>query len=235
MNALDAYIVGIGREQSAKTVKALRRRSNPYSVASNLHQSSGQPIDHARQEGEAAAGKKVDCKASCSWCCYQPVEVSADEVLLVGRHIEQITEELRKEIWEKVSKTAMIVQSLPNRSRASVSKEGIACPVLGKEGTCVVYLARPTLCRGNDSFSASDCKQIVQNPDFTGTFTKARFAAQGASLGHAMALEDRGYDGRRYDLTLALNELHASGIDRAAASWIEKKQVFDDRALTLED
>jgi Fe-S-cluster containining protein len=221
------------REQLSSTKNLLRRNTNPLSLASALQHSTDEFVAKYLEEGEAGAKKKVACKLGCSFCCFQPVDVSADTVLFVGNHIKNLPIDAQNEFWRKVSEKATAIRELAGITRNAVITARIGCPALNGDGSCSIYAVRPNACRGVDNFNALDCEKLFADPAHTSSFTWARLAAEGTRIGHILAFRDRRFDSRLYDFTLALDELRELGMTDATVRWNNKQNVFTDAALAI--
>lgn len=92
-------------------------------------------------------GAKIECGPGCNACCYQNVEVSIPEAVLVSMQVADPTDPRRATIFETVE----AIGALRNEDRV---RTGRPCPLL-VDGKCSVYENRPLLCRA----TLSPCRQ----------------------------------------------------------------------------
>ncbi len=96
-----------------------------------------------------AQGVKIECGPGCTACCYQNVEVSIPEAILVALQVIDPADPRRATILE----TATAVAGLDNHARVHTAR---ACPLL-VDNKCSVYENRPLLCRATQSPCAKGC------------------------------------------------------------------------------
>lgn len=112
---------------------------------------------------------KVSCKAGCSMCCYQPVEIKKSEGMVL---FDRIKEDLSRFPIHNLKKQAEAktmgeFYKLPYQLRK--------CVFLGNDGLCQVYDIRPLMCRGYLS---------VDDPEKCNTEFVTRDIARTICLGH---------------------------------------------------
>ena len=107
-------------------------------------------------------GSKVTCRAGCSACCRQLVQVSAEEAGLLRVHLASMPEPLQSKIRQRFAdaeerfREAGILDALLDpvsmteeevlRLRMTYFLLGVACPFLEND-CCSVYEKRPIICR----------------------------------------------------------------------------------------
>ncbi|MCG5248744.1 MAG: YkgJ family cysteine cluster protein [Methylorubrum extorquens] len=106
---------------------------------------------------DAPGGRlQVACRKGCSWCCYQDVEVSIPEAILVAR------------MRAAGSEFAGRLSGLPSDSSTSTGvsgqgRAGLPCPLLGAGKSCSVYAVRPFACRTLLSSDALRCEEALKS------------------------------------------------------------------------
>ena len=96
------------------------------------------------------------CAKGCSLCCTCPVTANAPEIFAVANHVRRT----RGKDWNAVLEK-MRVADRDTRYR-DMSQPHVApypCPMLGPQGECTVYEARPSACRALVSSSLQGCQQ----------------------------------------------------------------------------
>lgn len=97
---------------------------------------------------------KTECRSGCNACCYQNVEVSIPEAILVSLQLADPADPRRQSLLD----TADAVAGLSNDARV---RGGLPCPLL-VDGKCSVYENRPLLCRATLSPCAQRCYDSLQ-------------------------------------------------------------------------
>lgn len=104
---------------------------------------------------------EVTCKAGCDDCCHALFDLTFVEALYIkSKFDEQFTGKARFEITERANTVdralAKLKKEAYKRHEAGetdaaiieeVSKARMRCPLLGEEGTCLMYDYRPIACR----------------------------------------------------------------------------------------
>jgi Fe-S-cluster containining protein len=211
-------------ESTFRTVRAALEAGDPLAVAAAALRHVEQTVDGFRQ----MAGRSIDCRAGCSFCCWLRIDARAHEVLLVRRFLER--EELahqREALMARVRESGARVAGLGHAARQAVHQP---CALLDHAGCCTVYAARPAACRRYLSVSVDACEAIwnreppAQEPEHPGIAEPGRYAASGAHNAFIAA----GYDGYSYDLMAALAEaLDDPGCE---ARWRLKQPAFSEAA-----
>jgi Fe-S-cluster containining protein len=93
--------------------------------------------------------KQSACRAGCFFCCFQPVEASLPEVLLIA-------EELGRSV-PAAEMAALRVRIGRHKEAVRANPEGNALCPLNVDGRCQVYDARPLACRGYNAVDAQAC------------------------------------------------------------------------------
>lgn len=88
--------------------------------------------------------KRITCKKGCSFCCHDDIKMTSFEADYLLDHIK------KKGI--KHNRSLVKVQNrAKDFSKLKFNKK--KCPLLGEEGECTVYEARPMICRIYNSTS----------------------------------------------------------------------------------
>ena len=103
----------------------------------------------------AQAGAKIECRDGCSYCCYQNVDVTIPEAILVALRLDKAEDPRRV----AVVTTADALAGLDIEARIAT---GIPCPLL-VDRRCSVYEDRPITCRSFTSPDAALCHQAMAN------------------------------------------------------------------------
>ena len=103
----------------------------------------------------------VDCKAGCSWCCFQPVFALTHELLVINEYMHKNftpdeIDEVRRKTYAKYEKT----EGLDYDETIKITH---ACPFL-MNNKCSIYPVRPLACRIYLSRSEKACIDKYHNP-----------------------------------------------------------------------
>ena len=107
--------------------------------------------------------KELACKKGCSYCCYEwDVRLNITELLYLLSYLNNLPPEKRLSINERLQKFKKISDY-----------RGIPCPFL-ENNFCVVYEARPYICRTFSSYDVSLCerKEKFEFPSFIEEITR---------------------------------------------------------------
>jgi Fe-S-cluster containining protein len=104
---------------------------------------------------EFVAAADVQCRAGCSFCCHQNVDVTIPEALLVALQLGDEADPRRAAILA----AADAVQGLDDDARIATGKP---CPLL-VDKRCSVYEVRPITCRSLTSPDAARCQAAMES------------------------------------------------------------------------
>jgi Fe-S-cluster containining protein len=144
----------------------LRTKHNAETVVSSIHDL----IDQAMKELEVQhPNNEISCKAGCSFCCYQRVDISDDEATLLLAYAREIGYEIDYSKLERQSKAKDEKEYMKLRPRHR------RCVFLNEENECGVYQHRPSACRK---------LVVISDPNLCDTV-----ANKGAEVGRLVSLE----------------------------------------------
>ena len=130
------------------------------------------------------AGQTISCRMGCAACCRMLVPLSAPEAFALREYVEQLpeerrthllnrlsdtTESLKREgLWDRLNDVAEASRSVPDEELDPINLSyyalRIPCPYLENE-LCSIYEARPSACRELLVTSPPElCQDMVQNP-----------------------------------------------------------------------
>jgi Fe-S-cluster containining protein len=160
------------------------------------------------------------CRTGCSFCCHQPVAVTAPEAFYLAGVLV-----LRPE-----AAAAMAVMAARTADRRA-DQAGITwfpCPLLDGEGSCTAYRARPTACRAYVSINVEDCKANYLAPGSVTvmepqgyTPIKDRFRVMLLA-----AMRANGLPTHFYEMNAAVSVILAT--DNAEKRWLRGENIFGD-------
>jgi len=169
---------------------------------------------------------ELACKRGCSYCCHlrlevQPAEAFAIAAWLRKHYAPERLDALRARLRENVARTeAMGVEA---RKRTNM-----ACALLGPDGACGAYEARPAQCRRYHSLDVAACAAFHADPT-----NEALESPLDPALAHNAAViitqaqhgaRAAGLDAGNVDFNLAL--LEALENPKAWRRWKDGKKPF---------
>jgi Fe-S-cluster containining protein len=101
---------------------------------------------------------KPACARGCAHCCHVRVELTAPEAFLLARYLRAHPDAERD---ARVAATAAALQGMDGRAHHLAQ---VRCALLGEDGTCTAYPARPLACRRAHSTDASVCAAVHAQP-----------------------------------------------------------------------
>src|SRR5690606_33399307 len=143
----------------------------------------------------------------CHACCHT---VSADitplEAIVAAEHLQQTCDAARlAPLRERLRENAKRRAGMSAAERAQIR---LRCGLLGDDGLCQTYAARPLVCAGVFSRSRSACETAALSPNLAGQNVPldrpAKAWTMGLSGGLQRALVEAGLDGNLYELNSAV-------------------------------
>jgi len=210
-----ALVVGTlscGRDEAA----ALALAAHAYSLADHLisYFESENPLPHS-----------IACRAGCNFCCYNQVEVTPPEALLIGHYVAQnFSPEEQDGLMNRVVR-ALNFNSGKTKQQIARLRHKLPCPLL-EDGRCSVYGVRPLVCRAMHAFEAGACEQELRGGKLgPGEFYAHRYEfAWSISSGLQNGGREMGCQTGVLDLDGALQDFFAA--DRPVEQWVRGGQVF---------
>jgi len=209
----------------AEAREAFRHAREPRALSAavvRFHKRLDEVVDQTIQ-GHAV---KVACTKGCSYCCSLRVEVTPHEAFALADWLK------RHFPAGRLAAVAARLRANAERTRAIGPEErkrtNIACALLGEDGACTAYEARPAQCRRFQSVDVEICKASYANPaDDTIASPNHPAVAHNASVIVTQtnaALRDEGLDATSTDMNLAL--LEALENPKAWRRWRAGKKAF---------
>lgn len=167
----------------------------------------------------------IVCQPGCSFCCFNQVEVTAPEALLVGHFIAARfspakVERLRTLLGELASFRAGL-----SKIHLAVRRREHPCPLL-HDGYCAVYPVRPLTCRAMHAMDAGHCQTslesggLIADQYYQHRHDLALAVSRGLQAGAAAA----GCQNGVLNLATALQDFFAT--DEAPARWAAGERIF---------
>jgi Fe-S-cluster containining protein len=178
-----------------------------------------------RFEAEAELPHPVACQAGCDSCCYNQVELTPPEALLIGHHIAQHFSEADKELLlAHVARIMQIIAAM-GRGESAARRREIPCPLL-RQRTCTVYPARPLVCRAMHGLDRERCEAELRTGSLAGSqyYAHRHEIAVSVSAGLQEGCKAAGLQAGTLNLTRALHDFFTQ--EKAVERWINGEEVF---------
>ncbi|UUO04450.1 YkgJ family cysteine cluster protein [Blastopirellula sp. J2-11] len=169
------------------------------------------------------------CRQGCSACCFTvAIDVTPLEAIAAAEYISQcLSQEQVAAIQERLEKLTLRRAMM---TREEIATKRLGCGLLGGDGACMVYPARPLVCAGVHSFNQDACEtaaESIATDQVDGRIPIDR-AAKAATMGVSgtlqRALVDQGLDGNLYELNSAV--LCALNAPNAWSRYLAKEDIF---------
>jgi Fe-S-cluster containining protein len=173
---------------------------DPVIVAERVGANVDALVAHWMNHDDSGDAKPA-CARGCSHCCHQRVEVTAPEVFLLARVLRATPNAGRDAL---IAETAASLEGTEGRA---YHLKQVRCALLGEDGACTVYAARPIACRRHHSSDASVCAAVHRDPTLDARIPMAHSLKWNVSalvLGWLEGLAHAGRAPHHYELHAAL-------------------------------
>ena len=177
-----------------------------------------------RFEAEQELPHPVACQEGCDSCCYNQVELTPPEALLIGHHIAQHSEAEKDLLLARVARIIEIIAGMGKAESAARRRE-IPCPLL-RNRTCSVYPVRPLVCRAMHGLDRERCAAELRTGSLAGSqyYAHPHEIAVSVSAGLREGCRVAGLQSGAFNLTRALNDFFTQG--NPVERWIMGEEVF---------
>src|SRR6185436_11568602 len=169
---------------------------------------------------------KVDCTRGCSFCCHMPVYATPYEAFALADWLRgHFAPAQLAGVVERLRENARRTRELGTEGR---KHSNLGCALLGDDGACTAYEARPAQCRRFHSMLLETCKASFANPA-DDAIDAPMHPAVAHNVAVIMSLAQRaargaGLDAEPVDMNLALTE--ALENPKAWRRWRDGKKPF---------
>ncbi|QJR14562.1 YkgJ family cysteine cluster protein [Usitatibacter palustris] len=168
----------------------------------------------------------IACSRGCHYCCSLQVEVQPAETFTLAAWLKRtFAPDRLAAVLEKLRENARRTREMGLEAR---KRANIPCVLLGNDGACTAYAARPAQCRKFNSMNLETCKASYANPaDDSIESPEHRAISHNASVIIAQArnaIRDAGLDDTSADMNLALLEALEGSV--AERRWRSGKKAF---------
>ena len=171
-------------------------------------------------------GVEVACSRGCSYCCSLRVQVQPAEAFTLAAWLRRTASATRlSDVIAKLRANAARTRELGEEAR---KRTNLPCALLGADGACTAYEARPAQCRRYHSTSLDPCKAFHADPTLdtleSGLDTIVAHNADVIITQARHALRDADLDDTPTDMNVAL--LEALENPAALRRWRDGKKAF---------
>ena len=183
-------------------------------------------LDEVIEASIAGHAVKVACTRGCSFCCSLQVQVQPHEAFTLAAWLRRNFDAARlAAVTARLAANAAKSRALGDAAR---KRSNLACALLGDDGACTAYEARPAQCRRFHSARLDVCKASYANPADDSVPSPAHPAvAHNADVIITQAqhaVRDAGLDASPVDMNFAL--LEALENPKAWRRWRDGKKPF---------
>jgi Fe-S-cluster containining protein len=169
---------------------------------------------------------EVACRRGCSFCCSLQVQVAPHETFTLAQWLRKnFSAERLAAVTARLRDNAAKTRAMGDAAR---KRSNLACALLGDDGACTAYEARPAQCRRFHSTNLEVCKASFANPaDDSIESPNHPAVAHNAAVIVTQAnraVRDAGLDATPADMNLAL--LEALGNPKSWRRWRDGKKPF---------
>lgn len=167
------------------------------------------------------------CRAGCAWCCYQLVEVTPLEAVILVEYLRAtLPEDDFAALRDQVAGLDGVTRGMNQDERFELRRP---CALLDAQGRCRAYDVRPLACRGYNSTDADKCREAVDKvEEIVDTLAdSARLKFFGfAAMGLQKGISDTGLQGDTLELTAALRLVMEDS--QIGDRWLQGEPVFEE-------
>ncbi len=119
-------------------------------------------VDEVLETSIAGRGVKVACARGCSYCCHLRVEIQPAEAFTLAAWLRHNATAAR--LHEVIAKLRANVATTRLLGAEARKRTNLACTLLGEDGACTAYEARPAQCRRYHSTNVDPCRDFFTDP-----------------------------------------------------------------------
>lgn len=216
-----ARLAGWGRE-SRGAFAAARDPARMAQAVVTLHRR----VDEALAATIAGHAVALACMRGCDCCCHLRVQVQPYEAFHLAAWLRRnLSAEALAAVIERLRANAATTRALGEELR---KRTNMACALLGPDGACTAYEARPSQCRRCHSTSLEPCEAFHADPSRddidSGMHPAVAHNADVIITQGRLAARDAGLNDDSVDMNVAL--LEALENPKSLRRWRDGKKPF---------
>jgi hypothetical protein len=178
-----------------------------------------------RCEAENPLPHPISCQAGCDFCCFNQVQLTPPEALLIGHYVAENFSPADKDLL--LAKVARTLTLTAGKSKTAVAKmrSQLPCPLL-RDHRCSVYPVRPLMCRAMHALDAARCQAELESGSLAGStyYAHRHDIAVSVSAGLMQGCRALGLQAGAVGLPRALEDFFAR--PDPVQRWLAGRQVF---------
>jgi len=178
-----------------------------------------------RFEAQRELPHPVACREDCDSCCYNQVELTPPEALLIGHHIAGNFSEAEKETVLAAVARNLARTDGKNPAAVAVMRAELPCPLL-RDRRCSVYPVRPLVCRAMHGLDRERCAAELRTGSLAGSqyYAHRHEIAASVSAGLREGCRVAGLQSGAFNLTRTLHDFFTQ--ENPVERWIMGEEVF---------
>jgi Fe-S-cluster containining protein len=178
-----------------------------------------------RFESEQDLPHPLACREDCASSCYNQVELTPPEALLIGHHIAENLSSAEKDLVLATAARNINLTAGKSQSAIAAMRRELPCPLL-IDRRCSVYPVRPLVCRAMHGFDRERCEAELH----AGSLASSTYYAHRHDIGVSVSAGLRegcraaGLQAGTLNLARALKDFF--GQQNPAERWIAGEKVF---------
>jgi hypothetical protein len=178
-----------------------------------------------RFETDHEMPQPLACEAGCDYCCYNLVEVTPPEALLIGHALMQdLAPAARDQVQANLARSLELTAGKTKAAIAAIRRE-LPCPLL-VERRCAAYRARPLVCRAMHGLDRERCETEWRTGSLAASphYGHRHEIALSVSAGLREACRTLGLQDGVLNLARALDDFFRQA--DPVAQWLTGEEVF---------
>jgi Fe-S-cluster containining protein len=216
---------GLAKSQQ-ENVLAIGGRGRTRETALEIAVSAAVVADHlvGRFESENSLPQPIVCRAGCHVCCFNQVELTPPEALLLGDYVDRhFSPQEKSRLLTKIKRN-LALKAGKDKTEIALLRHKLPCPFL-RQRECAVYPVRPLLCRAMHSLNRDHCRQEILSPLSHFEFYSHRYEIIISVItGLTAGCRALGCQSRALDLARALQVYFHS--ENPVEEWIQGENFF---------
>jgi Fe-S-cluster containining protein len=220
---INPELAGKIKDLVAGTLNLARTQGAVLSLAVQAVNLADQLIDYF--ESANPLPQAIACREGCHYCCYNQVEVTPLEALLIGHRVAQnFSPKDMKDLQKRVNR-ALTLKANKTKRKIARQRRRLPCPLL-QDDRCLVYPVRPLVCRAMHAFDPEACRQEFQRGSLGATdfYAHRHEFVWSISAGLQQGCREIGCQSGVMDLDTALRDYFAR--ENPEAIWLSGEQTF---------
>jgi hypothetical protein len=220
---IDDRIAGAARDNVIQIVNQGRSETRALEIAASAFYLT----DHltGRFEAESPLPQPIACGEGCDACCYNQVELTPPEALLIGHHIQKYFSQAAKDLL--LGHVARIIQLTAGKGKTEIAaqRRQIPCPLLARR-TCSIYPIRPLVCRAMHGLDAARCDAELRAGSLAASsyYAHRHEIAWSVSAGVLAGCREVNCQAATLNLAQALQDFFSQ--ENPVERWISGEEVF---------